>query len=111
MTTTPVGSTLRGARRSASARPIAAHLRSRGGALGALVLLLSLPLTVGVDLLSPGHAEVVIHGLLALGTVTIGVSVFDFAVARWLTRSACAAAVVLAAIFFAQGVAALTHNE
>jgi hypothetical protein len=111
MTTTSLGSALRMSTAGAQAQPAASHLRSLGGALGALVLLLALPLTVAFDMLFPGHAEVVIHVLLAIGTFTVGLSVFDFGTPKWLTRTACAAGCVLAAIFFAQGLAALTQNE
>ena len=87
-------------------------ISSRGrGALGGLVLLLAFPFTVAFDLVFPGHADVVIHMLLAIGTLVIGLSVFDFATPKWLTWSARGAAYVLAGIFFAQGLAALTQNE
>ena len=49
--------------------------------------------------------------LLALGTLRIGLSAFEFGTSKWLTRSACGAACVLAAIFLAHGLAALTQNE
>jgi hypothetical protein len=49
--------------------------------------------------------------LLAAGTFIIALSVFDFAAPMWLTRSALGAACILAGIFFAQGLAALTQNE
>jgi hypothetical protein len=105
MTTTPLQAALRVPMAGAS------QLHSPGGALGALVLLLALPLTIAFELVFPGRAEVAIHLLLAIGTLIIGLSVFKFGVATWLTRSACGAACVLAAIFFAQGLAALTQNE
>src|SRR5438128_2235145 len=111
MTTTPLGSALRVSPAGAPARPAASHLRSLGGALGALVLLLALPLTVAIDMVFPGRAEVVIHVLLAIGTLSVGLSAFDFGIPKWLTRAACGAACVLAAIFCAQGLAALTQNE
>jgi hypothetical protein len=75
------------------------------------VLLLALPLTIATDMVFPGRAEVVIHMLLAMGTLIIGLSVFEFASPKWLTRSAWTAACVLAAICFAQGLAALTQNK
>jgi len=74
-------------------------------------LLLALPLTIAVDLVFPGRAEIVIHALLAIGTLAIALSVFDFATPKWLTWTAFAAASVLAAIFFVQGLGALTQNE
>ncbi len=75
------------------------------------MLLLAVPLTIGFDTVFPGRAEVVIHLLLATGTLLIGVSVFDFSTPSWLTGTAFGAACVLAAIFFAQGLAALTLND
>jgi hypothetical protein len=70
-----------------------------------------LPLTIGIELLVPGYAEVVIHLLLAAGTVLVALSVFDFAAPAWLTRIACGAACALAAIFLLQAMGALPNNE
>jgi hypothetical protein len=79
--------------------------------LGALVLLLSLPISIAASIVAPVSSEVVIHFLLAIGTLLIGLSVFDFATPRWLSASACAAATILAAIFLAQGLASLTLHD
>ena len=75
------------------------------------MLLLALPFTIAFDMLFTGHAEVVIHMLLATGTLFIALSVFDFATPKWMTLTAFAAACVLAGIFFMQGLAELTQNE
>jgi hypothetical protein len=75
------------------------------------VLLLALPFTIGFDMLVPGRADVVIHAALGVGTFLVGVAVFDFSAPTWLTRMGAGAALALAAIFFAQGVASLTQNE
>ena len=78
MTTTPLGSAVAVATTAGATGLTSSHFRSRRGALGALVLLLALPLTIAFDLVFPGRADVVIHLLLAIGTLAIGLSVFDF---------------------------------
>jgi hypothetical protein len=75
------------------------------------VLLLALPLTVAIEIVLPGHAEVVLHLALAIGTFIVALSVFDFETPKTLTTIACAAACGLAAIFLAQALGALTQNE
>src|ERR1051325_3767395 len=98
MTTTPLGSRLPAPIPADALRPSISDLRSRIGALGALVLLLALPVTIAFDVVFPGHTEVVIHLLLATGTLLVGLSVFDFSTPKWLTRAAFAAACILTAI-------------
>ena len=88
-----------------------AQIRSPRGALGALALLLALPITIAYSMFFPVGAEVVIHFALAFGTFFIGLSVFDFETPPWLNALTCVAASVLALIFLAQGVAELTQNE
>src|SRR5215471_7958122 len=85
------------------------QMRSSRGALGAVVLLL--PFTIAVQLVLPNSDAVVIHLALALGTLLVGLSAFDFQSPRWMAWTACVAASVLAAIFFAQALASLTHHE
>jgi hypothetical protein len=75
------------------------------------VLLLALPVTVAIELLTPGHAEVVIHMLLATGTLIVAASVFHFAAPRWASQVGCAAACVLTAIFLLQALGALTGSD
>ncbi len=95
------------------ARPsgAAGGIRSMRGAVGALLLLLALPITIAVQIVAPASDEVVIHFALAAGTLIIGLSVFDFTTSRRLNTAACVAAIVLAAIFLAQGLGALTQSE
>jgi len=81
------------------------------GAVGALILLLALPITILAGIVAPDSSEAVIHFALAIGTLVIGLSVLDFTTPRWLSLTASGAAVVLAAIFLAQGLAALTNND
>jgi hypothetical protein len=111
MTTTSLGSAIRVSTAASTAGLTLSLVRSLRGALGALVLLLALPVTIAFDLVFPGSAGVVIHALLATGTLLIALSVFDFATPTWLTWTALAAASILAAVFFIQGVTELTQNE
>jgi hypothetical protein len=94
-----------------SARLSLAHIRSARGALGALGLLLALPITIVYQMFFPVGAEVVIHLALAVGTLLIGLSVFDFETPSWLNSVTCVAASTLAIIFLGQGLAELTQNE
>jgi hypothetical protein len=107
MTTTSVGTNVQ----PRSDGTAVTRLRSPRGALGALILLLALPLTILIEIIIPGSNEVTIHAALAAGTVLIALSMFDFTAPRSLTWIASVAACLLAAIFLAQGLAALTHNE
>jgi hypothetical protein len=111
MTTMSPGSALRARSKRAQSGAIGSTFRSARAAVGALVLLLALPITIGFDMLVPGYAEVVIHLLLALGTLVVGLSVFDLATPKWLSRISCGAACALAAIFFLQALGALPGNE
>ena len=88
-----------------------ADVRSARGALGALVLLSALPITIVYQLFIPVGAEAVIHFALAVGTLLVGLSVFDFATPSWLKSVTCVAASALAVIFLAQGLGELTQNE
>jgi hypothetical protein len=75
------------------------------------VLLLAVPFTVAVGMFQPAFSELAIHLALGLGTLIVGLSVFDFAAPKSLTRIGCGAACALAAIFFGQALGALTHDE
>jgi hypothetical protein len=110
MTTTSLEPGLRAPRVGAPSGALGARFRSGRAAIGALVLLLALPFAIAAQMLGPEYVEVAMHFALALGTLIVGVSVFDFGPPKWMTRIACAAACVLAAIFFAQGLAALTQS-
>ena len=92
-----------------NARPIS--IRSVTGAIGAMALLLALPVTVLIQMVLPGSDATVIHLILAVGTVLIGLSAFDFPAARAVRWVAFASAAVLGAIFFAQAVASFTMSE
>jgi hypothetical protein len=94
-----------------SARLSFAHIRSARGVLGALGLLLALPITIGYQILFPVGAEVVIHVALAVGTLLVGLSAFDFDTPSWLASVTCVAASALAIIFLGQGLAEFTQSE
>jgi len=108
MTTPSIGIGTQG---GAQASGVTKGIRSMRGAVGALILLLALPITIATGIVAPDSSEVAIHFALAIGTLLIGLAVFDFAMPRWMSLTACAAAIVLAAIFLAQGLSALTQNE
>jgi hypothetical protein len=82
-----------------------AGVRSRAGVAGALVLLLSIPMTVLLtNLFWADGAETLIHLGLATGFALIAIAVPDFRTGRWSTRVGVAAMAGLSAIFVAQGV-------
>jgi hypothetical protein len=86
-------------------------MRSRRGFLAALVFLLLLPIAVLYQMFFDNGIEIVTHLVLALGSVLISVSVFDFKVTSWITWLGCVATGTLAAIFLLQGVSLLIQNE
>jgi hypothetical protein len=94
-----------------SMRGASARFHSPRGALGALVLLLALPITIVYSMFFPVGAEAVIHFALAVGTFLIASSVFDFDTPSWLQWVACVAGSALGLIFLGQGLAELTQND
>src|SRR5690349_18485284 len=111
MSTTSLGSPVRTHGGGRPPEPLRTRCRSLRAAIGALVLLFALPFTIAFDMMAPGYSGIVIHLLLAIGTLLVGLSVFDFAAPLWLSRVACGAACALAAIFFLQAQAELPANE
>jgi len=87
------------------------NIRSMRGALGALALLLAVPITIAAQIVAPDSGQVVIHIGLCIGTLLIALSVFDFATPRGLAWAACVAAMAIGAIFFTQALALITQNE
>jgi hypothetical protein len=85
-------------------------MRSPRGFLAAVVFLLALPMAVLCQVLFGSGSSVVVHVALALGSVLLSFSVFDFRMPRWITWVGCVSAGALAAIFLLQGVADLTQN-
>jgi hypothetical protein len=70
---------------------VANGIRSMRGAFGALILLLALPITIAVGMVAPDSSKAVIHFALGIGTLLIGLAVFDFATPRWMGLAACGA--------------------
>jgi hypothetical protein len=86
-------------------------IRSMRGALGALALLLALPITIAAQIVAPDSGQVVIHIVLCIGALLIALSVFDFATPHGLAWAACGAGLAIGAIFFTQALAPITQNE
>jgi hypothetical protein len=83
-------------------------MKSRRGFLAALALLLALPITVLYQILFGNGADVVIHGVLAIGAFSLAVAVFDFGrVAKSITWMASLAAIAEGTIFLLQGLSHL----
>ena len=86
-------------------------MRSRRGFLAALVFLSLLPIAVLYQMFFDHGIEIITHGVLAVGSVLISFSVFDFKVTSWITWLGCVSTGVLAAIFLLQGVSLLIQND
>ena len=86
-------------------------MRSKHGFLGALFLLLAIPITVLYQILVGAGADTVVHVLLAAGSLLLAVSVFDFnKMANWITWLGCLAAAAEGTIFLLQGMSHLVRN-
>jgi hypothetical protein len=59
-------------------------MRSPRGLLGAVVLLLALPIAVLVQVLFGSGSATTIHFVLAAGSLLVALSVFDFETPRWV---------------------------
>jgi len=86
-------------------------MRSVRGFLAALVFLSLLPIAVLYQMFFDNGIEIITHGVLALGSVLISFSVFDFKVISWITWVGCGSTSALAAIFLLQGVSLLIQND
>ncbi len=86
-------------------------MRSPRGFLGAIVLLLAVPVTVLTQVLFGGGSETTIHFALALGSALVSLSAFDFETLRWIAWIGGASAGALAAIFLAQGASELIRSD
>ena len=86
-------------------------MRSQLGFFAALALLLALPITVLYQILVGAGADTVVHVMLAMGSLLLAVSVFDFnKMAKWITWLGCLAAAAEGTIFLLQGVSHLVQN-
>ena len=86
-------------------------MRSLRGFLAALVFLSLLPIAVLYQMFFDNGIEIITHLVLAVGSVLISFSVFDFKVTSWITWIGCVATSALAAIFLLQGVSLLIQND
>lgn len=86
-------------------------MRSRRGFLAAIVFLSLLPIAVLYQMFFDNGIELITHGVLAVGSVLISFSVFDFKVTSWITWLGCVSMSALAAIFLLQGVSLLIQND
>src|SRR5215217_7717927 len=86
-------------------------MRSPRGSLGAIVLLLALPIAVLTQVLMGSGSGTIIHFMLAAGSVLVSYSAFDFDTPRWMARIGGVSAGSLTAIFLAQGASQLIQND
>ncbi len=87
-------------------------MRSKSGLIGAIVLILGVPLALGSAIAFNGAgASEIIHIALAASFFLFAFAVFDFRLAPWLRWALAAGSAVLAAIFLMQAVAELTHSS
>jgi hypothetical protein len=85
-------------------------MRSRAGALGALTVLLSVPLTVLGAILLGISDQITVHVLLATGVYLTAVAAFDFGLPRWFAAAGAALAGGTATIFLLQALAEITQS-
>jgi hypothetical protein len=86
-------------------------MRSPRGFLGAILILLALPIAVLIQVLFGSGSETTVHFVLAAGSALVAFSAFDFETPRWIAWIGCVSASALAAIFLAQGVGQLVGND
>ena len=86
-------------------------MRSPRGSLGAIVLLLALPIAVLTQVVLGSGSGTIIHFVLAAGSALVSFSAFDFETPRWIAWIGGVSAGGLAAIFLAQGASLLLRND
>jgi hypothetical protein len=86
-------------------------MRSLRGFLGSIALLLALPLAVLTQVLFGSGSGIAIHFALAVGSVLVALSAFDFGTPRLLAWIGCVSASAFAAIFLVQNASAFVGNE
>lgn len=86
-------------------------MRSRGGFLGAIVLLSAFPVAVLAQVLLGSGSPVTIHLVLALGCALLSLAAFDFETPRWIAWMGRIATGTFAAIFLVQAASELIHND
>ncbi len=89
-------------------------MRSPRGILGAAVFLSLLPVAVLYQMLFENGIEIVIHFILAAGSIFIALAVFDFKTPRrimWITWAASVSMGALAVVFLLQALALIVQND
>jgi hypothetical protein len=86
-------------------------MRSSRGFWGAIFILLAVPAAVLAQVLLGSGSAITVHVALAVGSVLVSLSLFDFRVPAWITWIGSAAMGGLAAIFFLQAVSSLVRND
>lgn len=86
-------------------------MRSPRGFLGAIVLLLALPIAVLTQVLVGSGSGLAIHFALAVGCVLVAYAAFDFETPRRIAWIGCVSMIAFAAIFLVQNASALIGNE
>jgi hypothetical protein len=85
-------------------------MRSPAGALGALAVLLAVPMEVVGQLLGVREG-ILVHVFLGIGTLLVGYGAFQFGLPRWLAWAGFLVATALALIFLLQALTELTMSE
>jgi hypothetical protein len=86
-------------------------MRSTRAFAAAATIVLSYPAALAVEQLVGGGSETVIHLVAGAGFLVFAVSVFDFALPRWVNGVGAAAVGAFGLIFLLQGVSDLTEVE
>jgi hypothetical protein len=85
-------------------------MRSPAGALGALAVLLAVPMEVLGQLLGVREG-ILVHVFLGIGTLLVAYAAFQFGLPRWLAWAGFLVATALALIFLLQALTELTMSE
>jgi hypothetical protein len=86
-------------------------MRSKIGFAAAIVMLLAVPVAFASQLVVDGSAELVIHLTVGAGCIVLAVAMFNFGLARWVTRIGAAAAAAFGSIFLLQALSQVVTNE
>jgi hypothetical protein len=86
-------------------------MRSPRGFLGSIVLVLSLPVAVLIQVLLGSGSSLTMHVALTVGCTLVALSAFDFETPRWVAWIGRVAAGAFAAIFLLQAASELIRND
>jgi pimeloyl-ACP methyl ester carboxylesterase len=84
---------------------------SRAGVLGAVIVLLSVPLAIVAQLLAGVPSEISVHLLLTAGMALLAISASRPDLPRWMAWAGALTAAGLGLVFLLQGLTELTHSE